>query len=109
MDENDTFNMTENLDFIITLIDELKEYYDNFKESVEEVVKLTLDSTRTSQSLNILLNNRKYRKSFIKVLDDMNNFCKNNEKSDIFNNLINVVNLCKYAIPLAKKEGKEIV
>jgi len=109
MDENNTFNMTENLDLIITLIDDLKKRYDSIKESLHTVVKLTLDSTGSSQTLNILINNREYRDSFMKVLRNMSNLCENDKTSENFNRLIEIVNVCKVAIPLAKNEGKEIV
>ena len=109
MDENNSFNMTENLDLIITLIDDLKNRYDSIKESLHNVVKLTLNSTSSAQTLNILKNDSEYRDSFMKVLHNMNNLCENDQTSDNFNRLIEIINVCKVAIPLAKNEGKEIV
>lgn len=110
MDKN-IFNMTENLDLVITLIEDLKKQYDSINESLEEVVKLTLNSTGSSNALNVLTNDSEYRDTFRTALQNISSSCKDNGKkiSENYNRLIEIVKVCKVAINLAKNEGKEIV
>jgi len=111
MDVNKTYNMTENLDLVITLIEDLKKQFMDTNESLQEVVKLVLNNTNSPNALKVLINDIEYRDSLRKALSDINYSSENNSKqiSENYNRLIEILKICKVSIPLAKNEGKEII
>ncbi len=42
MDKDNTFNMTENLDFVINQIEDLKKQYESIAEGFKDVITLAL-------------------------------------------------------------------
>ncbi len=111
MDTNNMFNMTEMLDLVITQLEELNKQYHNINENLQDMIRLTLDSTNSSDGLSVLINNSKYRDSFTKTIRDTGYLYENKGKqfSEIYNKLIEILTICKFAIPQAKKEGIEII
>jgi len=109
MNEENTFNMTENLNLLLTHLKEIEQNYESLKETLHQVLELMLNTVSSPQAINSLLNDRKVHEEFVSFSNDTIDLCENDNTSENINQLINIVYICKSAIPISKEEGKEIV
>jgi len=52
MNEENTFNMTENLNLLLTHLKEIEQNYESLKETLLQVLELMLNTVSSSQAIN---------------------------------------------------------